>query len=73
MKIFVKAKPWSREAYIKKIDGINFEVAVKEPPLKGKANKAIIKAIAEYFNVPDYQVKIVSGWSSRTKVVEVVQ
>ncbi len=71
-KIFVKAKPFAKEEKITKIDEINFIVAVKEPPKDGKANRAIIKAIASYFNVAPSRVNLVSGFSSRNKVFEIL-
>jgi len=67
MKVFVKAKPDSREAKIEKLDENHFLVCVKEPPIKGDANRAITKALAEYFKVPHSQVSLVSGFSSRDK------
>ncbi len=72
MKIFVKAKPNAKEESIKKIDGINFVVAVKEPPRKGKANAAIAKALAGYFDVSPSAVRLVSGFSSKQKVFEIL-
>jgi len=71
MKIFVKARPNAKEEFIRKIDGINFAVAVKEPPKKGKANAAIVKALAEYFNVAPSAIRLVSGFSSKQKVFEI--
>jgi len=68
MKVFVKAKPDSREAKIEKIDETHFLVCVKEPPIKGQANRAIAKSLAEYFNVPYSQVSMISGFSSRDKI-----
>ena len=72
MKIFVKAKPSAREEKIEKISETNFIVWVKEPPIKGKANRAIVKAIAAHFNVAPSQVRLVSGSSSRQKVFEIL-
>ncbi|MEA2076272.1 MAG: DUF167 domain-containing protein [Euryarchaeota archaeon] len=43
-------------------------VRVKEPPTKGKANKAVVKLLSEYFNA---NVRIVSGTKSRRKIVEI--
>jgi hypothetical protein len=43
-------------------------VKVKEPPTKGKANRAVIKVLARYFNA---NVRIVSGTMSRRKIVEI--
>ncbi len=72
MKIFVKAKPSAKEEKIEKISETNFVVWVKEPPIKGKANRAIAKAIAAHFNVAPSQVRLVSGSSSRQKVFEIL-
>ena len=72
MKIFVKAKPFAQEEKIKKVDEINFIVWVKDPPKDGKANRAITKALALYFNVASSRVNLVSGFSSRQKVFEVL-
>ncbi|HXK32328.1 MAG TPA: DUF167 domain-containing protein [Candidatus Paceibacterota bacterium] len=73
MKIFVKAKPSSREEKIEKVDEINFIVSVKEPPKQGKANKAIIKALAEYFKIAPSCVSLISGFSSKQKVFEILK
>ena len=71
MRIFVKAKSKAREEKIEKISETNFVVWVKEPPIKGKANKAIVKAIANYFNVAISQVALVAGSSLRQKIFDI--
>lgn len=71
MKIFVKAKPRAKEEKVEQVSEDHFVVAVKEPPVGGKANEAIRKAIAQYFKVPPSEVSIISGYTSRQKVVEV--
>jgi len=72
MKIFIKVKLNAREAGVQKTGGIHFTVSVKERPIKGKANRAIIRALAKYFGVSPSRVQIISGSTSRQKVVEVV-
>ena len=72
MKIQVKAKPSSREEKVEKIDEQNYVVSVKESPIKGKANEAIRNALAVYFKTGSSRVKIVSGYTSRNKVVEII-
>jgi uncharacterized protein YggU (UPF0235/DUF167 family) len=72
MKIFVKAKPSAREEKVEKIDDNNFVVSVKELPEKGKANEAIRNALAVYFKIASARVKIVSGYSSRNKIIEIL-
>lgn len=71
MRIFVKAKPYAREEKIERIDEANFVVSVKERPIKGEANRAITKALAEYFKVPVLSVKMFSGFSSRDKIFDI--
>ncbi len=73
MRIFVTAKPNADEEKIEKIDSTNFRVAVKAPPVLGRANTAITKALAIYFNVPQTNVRIVSGYTSRQKIIEILQ
>ena len=70
MKIFVKAKSRSKEERVEKIDDTHFIVFVKEPPMQGKANAAIAKALAEHFGVPAHSVKLTSGFSSKDKTFE---
>ena len=70
MKIFVKAKPRSKEERVEKIVDMHFVVFVKEPPVQGKANIAIGKALAEYFGVSVSSVQLASGFSSKEKVFE---
>ncbi len=71
MRIFVKAKPSAKEAKIEKLDDDNFIVSVKEPPVKGMANAGIIKILAEYFKVSPSQIKIISGYTSKNKIIEI--
>jgi uncharacterized protein (TIGR00251 family) len=72
MKIQVKVKPNSRTEEISR-EGNNFIVKVKEPPKEGKANQAVIKLLAEHFGVSKSQVRILSGFRSRNKVVDVAE
>lgn len=69
MRIFVKARPLAGEEKVEKIDDQHYYIWVKEPPAKGLANRAIVKAAAEYFKVPVSTVKIVSGFTGRQKVL----
>lgn len=83
MKIIVKAKPGSREEKVEKITQPSFDFAddnkkelvykvwVKEPPEDGKANEAIIKILAKYFNVNRLDVKLLLGANSKVKVFDI--
>jgi len=71
MKIFVKAKPKAKKEYVEKIDDKNFIVAVNEPPADGQANEAIIRALSKYFGVNQQDIKIISGKTSRRKLISI--
>ncbi|MBI3458673.1 DUF167 domain-containing protein [Candidatus Azambacteria bacterium] len=72
MKIFVTAKPKSKEESVRKIDETHFVVAVKEPPISGQANRAIVKALANYLDLAPSRIQLVLGFSSKQKVFEIL-
>lgn len=47
------------------------KVRLHAPPVDGAANEALVEFLADSLGVPRRLVRIVSGASSRTKVVEV--
>ncbi|MGQ9679512.1 MAG: DUF167 domain-containing protein [Candidatus Bathyarchaeia archaeon] len=59
------------EDYIR-VEEDRLVVGVKSKPEKGKANLELIKKLAKHFNVDTSRVKIVSGLTSRTKIIEVM-
>jgi uncharacterized protein YggU (UPF0235/DUF167 family) len=84
MKIIVKAKT---RAKIEKVERINqpslnlnksdtevviYKVSVKEAPVAGKANEAIIKALAIYFDIAPARIKLITGQSSKQKIFEIL-
>jgi len=73
MKIFIKVKPKAKEEKVEKIDDVNFKVFVKQPPEKGRANYAIIRVLADYFNVNQSKIQIVSGSTSKVKIIEIIK
>ena len=48
-------------------------IGVKSKPLKGEANKEIIKRVAKHFRISSTCVQIKSGHKSRQKVIEILQ
>jgi len=70
MKIQVKVKPNSKTGEVSR-EGDSFVVRVKEPPKEGRANQAIIKVLAEHFGVPQSQVRILSGFKAKNKIIEI--
>jgi hypothetical protein len=48
-------------------------IGIKSKPIKGEANKEIIKKLAKHFGVSTTLVKIKSGHKSREKIIEIPQ
>ena len=71
MRLFVNVKPRAREGSVEKIGDNEFIISVKEPPVNGIANQAVIRALSEYLKVSKSQIRIVSGAISRKKIVEI--
>jgi len=68
----VKVYPKSKLEKIVKTQNEDLKVYLSEPPEKGKANKALIRILAEYFNVSKSRVVIKKGTKSRDKVIEIL-
>ena len=49
-----------------------YKVSVKEAPVAGRANEAVIKALAEYFAVAPARVKLLTGQTSKQKLFEIL-
>ncbi len=47
------------------------KIGIKSNPLKGEANKEIIKKLAKHFGVSTVLVHIKSGHKSRQKIIEI--
>lgn len=71
MKLQITLKPNAKQEKVEKISATEFRVAVKAPPLEGKANLALVKLLAKYFQVPQSSIRIISGLKSKRKLVEV--
>ena len=65
--IRVRVKPRAKKEGFKLEDVLVFET--REKPVKGKVNRALIKALAKLFKVSSSRIEIVSGLYSRDKVV----
>jgi uncharacterized protein (TIGR00251 family) len=72
MRIIVTVIPRARRPHVEPLEDGGLRVAVTAPPHEGRANAAVIAALAEHFHVPCSRVRIVRGETSRRKVVEII-
>jgi uncharacterized protein len=73
MKIQIKVIPRSKRPGIDLAADGTLVVKVREPAENGRANAAVIEALAKHFNVPRRAVSIVHGHTSRRKLVEIAE
>lgn len=71
MKLQIIAHPNSKHPRVEKDLLGTLHVYVKEPPLEGKANAAVIAALAEHFKISKTQIKLLRGGRSKIKVFEI--
>lgn len=71
MKVSIIAHPNSKRPRIDKDLLGTLNVYVSAPPLEGRANEAVILALAEHFKVKKYQIRIIAGQKTKNKVCEI--
>lgn len=71
MILAVRVKPRSKHLGAEFDSDGTLVLKIHEPPVDGKANKAIIEDIAALYGLAKSQVKIVSGETARRKRVEI--
>lgn len=72
MKISVVTHPNSKKTRIEKDLLGALHVYVSEPPLEGKANKAVVEILADHFKVKKGQVVLLSGHKSKNKIFGII-
>jgi uncharacterized protein (TIGR00251 family) len=71
VRVTVTVNAGSRGERVERIDASRLRVAVSEPAREGRANAAVVKAVARFLGVPPSAVHILHGARSRSKVLEI--
>jgi len=71
VRIRVRAQPRSSQQKIIKNEDDSLKVYLKVSPIAGRANKELCKLIAEFYKVKKSAVKIITGYTSRNKIIEI--
>lgn len=67
----IHAQPGAKRTEVAGLHGEALKIRVAAPPLEDRANEALVEFLAERFNVPKRNVRLVSGHKSREKRFEV--
>jgi uncharacterized protein (TIGR00251 family) len=71
--MFIKVKVFAgckKDEIVKKKDD-EFEVRVKEKAEQGRANRAVIKVLANYFKIDESKIRLIKGFKERNKIFEI--
>ena len=68
----VKVQPGAAKNEIIGVQGDVLKIKINAPPVKGKANKALMDFLAKELGVKKSEIEIVSGHTSRVKKIKVM-
>ena len=68
----IKVQPGVPKNEIVGVQGDALRIRINAPPVKGKANKALISFLTDKLGVKKSEVEIISGHTSRIKKIKVV-
>lgn len=72
MRIYIKVSPRSSKNEVTKISEGEYKVKLTAAPVDNKANDMLIKVLAEYFDLPKSNLKIIGGKSAKIKIIEIL-
>ena len=67
----VKVQARARKAAIERLGPEEFRIKVTAPPVKGAANREVVKLLARYLDVPPSSVEVGKGKASSQKLIAV--
>jgi hypothetical protein len=70
MNIDIKVIAGAKKEWLKQEDG-RYKVYLRAPAVEGKANKALVNFLAEYFKVRKNQIEIIKGLKSPRKTISI--
>ncbi len=67
----IRIQPRASKNELTMMDDGSLKIRLTAPPVDGAANEALVKFLADQFEISRSQVKIVSGHTSREKIVRI--
>ena len=70
-RVTVRVHPRAKRTWITGRFGEAYKLDLAAPPVDGKANEECVRFFAELAHVPRSRVRLVTGQTGRTKVIEI--
>lgn len=71
MKLTVRVRANAKHTTVEELPDGSYRVSVLAAPERGRANRAVVDALANHFGIAPSRVAILAGHTARTKIVEV--
>jgi uncharacterized protein (TIGR00251 family) len=69
--VSIRIQPRASKNEITRMENGGLKIRLTAPPVDGAANDALVRFLADALSVPRSQVDIVSGYTSRDKIVRI--
>ena len=71
MKLFIQVKTGARSEKVMALGEGRYKIEIKERPIEGRANAAVIAVFSKFFKIPQARVNIIRGLKLKNKVLEI--
>ena len=71
IKLTLHIQPGAKRSEVSGLHGDALKIRLAAPPIEGRANEALLRFVADSFDVPLRQVELLRGAQSRHKMVKV--
>lgn len=71
MRVTVQVKPNSKKGPLVEETDAGLIVYIREQPIEGRANKAVVELLSRHFTVPKTNISIKYGLSGRQKIIDI--
>lgn len=69
--LHLHVQPGASKSGLAGMHGESLKIRIKSPPVDGKANRELVRFLAEMLDIPQGRITIVRGASSRRKAVAI--
>jgi hypothetical protein len=71
--IRIKAFPDSKKPLVEESAPNVLRIFVREPAKDNQANRAVIKAVAQFYSLPENKLRLISGHRALNKMIEILK
>lgn len=69
LRVFFKVRPGAKQSRFEGVHDGRIKLALKAPPVEGKANQALIRGLARFLDLPKSRIRIHAGAKDRRKTL----